>query len=75
MFEGLGYLPGEYKIQPQENAKPIVHPPRKLPFDMKTRVKAELERMERINVIEKVTEPTAWVNSFNQSGFVWIQGI
>ena len=63
LFHGLGCLPGEYNIQLNDNAKPVVHPPRKVPYAMRSKVKAELERMESMNVIEKVTEPTDWVNS------------
>ena len=31
---------------------------------MKEKVKAELDRMEKLNIIEKQTKPTKWVNSF-----------
>lgn len=50
VFKGQVCQQGEYKIHHQENAKPVVHPPRKLPFE--NRVKAELKRMEIINVME-----------------------
>ena len=62
-FEGLGCLSTEYKIQLDKDAKPVVHPPRKIPFAMKNKVKDELSRLERIRVIENVSEPTEWVNS------------
>ena len=63
VFEGLGRLSTEYKIQLDKVAKPVVHPPRKIPFAMKNKVKDELSRLERMRVIEKVSEPTEWVNS------------
>ena len=63
VFEGLGCLSTEYKIQLEKDAKPVVHPPRKIPFAMKNKVKDELCRLERMRVIEKVLEPTEWVNS------------
>ena len=63
VFEGLGFLSTEYKIQLEKDAKPVVHPPRKIPFAMKNKVKDELCRLERMRVIEKVLEPTEWVNS------------
>ena len=63
VFEGLGCLSTEYKIQFLKDAKPVVHPPRKIPFAMKNKVKHELSRLERMRVIEKVSEPTEWVNS------------
>ena len=62
VFEGLGCLSTEYKIHLDKDAKPVV-PPRKIPFAMKTKVKDKLSRLERMRVIEKVSEPTEWVNS------------
>ena len=53
----------EYKIQLEKDAKPVVHPPRKILFSMKNKVKYELNRLERMRDIEKVSEPTEWVNS------------
>ena len=63
IFEGLGCLSTEYKIQLDKDAKQVVHPPRKIPFAMKNKVKDELSRLERMRVIAKVSEPTEWVNS------------
>ena len=63
VFEGLGCLPGDYNIQLQDNAKPVIHPPRKIPFAQRSKVKKELDRMVRDGVIEPVNEPSDWVNS------------
>ena len=63
VFEGLGCLPGEYNIQLNVDAKPVVHPPRKIPFAQRKKVKKELDRMVRDGVIQAVKEPTDWVNS------------
>ena len=63
VFEGLGCLSGEYNVQLKENAKPVVHPPRKIPFAIRDKVKAELDRMETLGVIQRVEHPTDWVNS------------
>ena len=63
VFEGLGCLPTEYKIRLDKNAKPVVNPPRKIPYALKNKVKNELNRLEKMRVIKKVTEPTEWVNS------------
>ena len=43
--------------------KPVVHPARRVPFALKEKLKAELNRMVSLGVIEKVDKPTAWVNS------------
>ena len=63
VFEGLGCLEGKYKIHTDESVRPVVHPPRKVPFAIKAKVKEELNRMQQLNVIEKVNQPTNWVNS------------
>ena len=52
-----------YKIRFDKNAKPVVNPPRKNPYALKNKVKNELNRLEKMRVIKKVTEPTERVNS------------
>ena len=63
VFEGLGCLSTEYKIWLDKDAKTVVHPPRKFPFALKNKVKNELSRLERMRVIQNVSEPTEWVKS------------
>ena len=61
---GLGCITGvTHHIQLNPNHKPVIHPPRKVPVTIRSKVKDELERMERLEVIERVQEPTDWVNS------------
>ncbi len=61
LFEGLGKLKGEYTIQLDEGAKPFaLYTPRRVAIPLFQPVKEELERMEKLGVIEKVTEPTCW---------------
>ena len=45
------------------NVKPVVHAPRRVPLEVVEKLKFELAKMEKDGVIEKVTKPTAWVNS------------
>jgi hypothetical protein len=59
----IGCLPGEYNIHLDETVKPVVHPPRAVPVALREQVKLELDRLEKANVIAKVTEPTPWVSS------------
>ena len=40
-----------------------MHPARRVPFALKQKLKAELNRMVSLGVIEKVDKPTDWVNS------------
>ena len=49
------------KIQLKRDAQPYaVYAARRVPLPMLSKVKEELERMERNGVIEKVTQPTEW---------------
>lgn len=63
VFQGLGCLPGEHKIQLDPRVKPVVHPPRKVPLAIRDKVKEELDRMEELGVVSRQTEPTEWVSS------------
>ena len=62
-FDGLGRISDPYHIKINPDARPVVHPPRKLPSALRDRVKNELQEMESRGIIKKVNEPTAWVNS------------
>ena len=59
VFEGLGSFPGVDKIQ----LNPVIHPPRTVPIALRDKLEKQLERMESLEVIANVTEPTDWVNS------------
>lgn len=62
LFNGIGCLPGEHKIEVDETVPPVVQPPRRIPHTLKAKVKAELQRMMDMNIITKVEQPTKWVN-------------
>ncbi|XP_063547273.1 uncharacterized protein K02A2.6-like [Cydia strobilella] len=63
LFEGLGKLPGKYKIIVDVNVQPVVCPTRKIPLGLRDKLHTELQRMEKIGVIRKVSHPTEWVNA------------
>ena len=63
LFHGLGCLPGEHTIRVDKNVPPVINPCRKVPFALQKPLKTELDRMESLNVIEKIDEPTDWVSS------------
>ena len=63
LFTGIGCLEGEYSIKIDRSVTPTVHPPRKVPLAIKDKLKAELDKMERMGVIMKQDQPTEWVNS------------
>lgn len=63
LFNGLGCLPGKHHIQIDQTVTPVVHAPRRIPVALRDRVVEELQRMEKLGVIARQTEPTEWVNS------------
>lgn len=63
VFTGLGCLPGECHISTNPEIQPKVSAPRKVPFALHHRLEQELKKMEKMDVINKVTEPTEWVSS------------
>ena len=65
VFQGLGKFPGEpYKLRLKPDAVPAKHRPRKVPVHLQEAFHEEVERLVKIDVLEPVTEPTEWVNSF-----------
>ena len=63
-FTGLGCISNvTHRIKIDPACKPVVHPPCKIPVTIRSKVKEELQRMERLNVIERIHEPTDWVNN------------
>jgi hypothetical protein len=63
LFEGLGCIGNPHIIRTDPTVQPKVHPPRSVPLALRERLKEKLDQMEKQNIIERVTEPTDWVNS------------
>ena len=63
IFDGVGLLPGEIDIHVDPKVTPVIHPPRRIPVSLGSRLKSELDRMEKNDIICKVEVPTPWVNS------------
>ncbi|XP_060070509.1 uncharacterized protein K02A2.6-like [Ylistrum balloti] len=63
LFEGLGCLADKVKIKLKPDAEPVVEPCRKVPFALHDQLKQELDRMEELQVIKPIEEPTEFVNS------------
>ncbi|XP_053400458.1 uncharacterized protein K02A2.6-like [Mercenaria mercenaria] len=59
VFKGIGSIPGQCSIY----LKHVVHPPRRIPVALRDKCKKELDKMEKLGVITKVSEPTEWVYS------------
>ena len=61
--DNIGCLPVKHHIQLDESVKPVIHAPRRVPVALRSRVKEELDRMEKLGVIRPVNKPTDWVSS------------
>ncbi|XP_014676736.1 PREDICTED: uncharacterized protein K02A2.6-like [Priapulus caudatus] len=62
-FKGIGHFKGKFHITVDQSVPPVVHAPRRCPIHIKDELKHELDTMEQVGVIAKVSEPTDWVNS------------
>ena len=61
LFQGLGSFGEEYTIKLKDGAKPFaIFTPRHVPMPLRTRVKEELHKMESMQAISKVEQPTPW---------------
>ena len=63
VFTGMGKMKDvkvKFHIDPE--IKPVVQPHRRIPFHMRKRVEDEIERLEKLDIIEKVDGPTPWVS-------------
>ena len=61
VFTGLGTFGEEYDVKLKDGAKAFsLYAPRNVPIPLLPKVRQELERMERLGVIRKVSEPTPW---------------
>ena len=58
VFGEIGCVSGEHHIQIEENATPVIHPPRRVPYALMNNFKTELDRMKRLDIIEEIDEPT-----------------
>lgn len=63
LFTGIGCLKNKYHIELIENAKPVIHPPRKIPLPLLKQFRNTITELEKTGIIKKVDEPTDWVNS------------
>ena len=63
VFTGLGCMPGKVHLETDPNVTQVIIPPRRVPAAIKPKLKEEMKRLEDMNVIQKVEEPTDWVSS------------
>ncbi|CAC5367807.1 unnamed protein product [Mytilus coruscus] len=56
LFEGIGELEGYHHIELNKSINPVIHPPRRVPVALQERLKSEIERMEKLGIVEKKRE-------------------
>ena len=61
LFQGIGKLKDrEIKLHIYESVQPVAQPHRRIPFHLREKVENELDRLEQLDIIEKVDGPTDW---------------
>ena len=61
LFTGLGTFPQSYEIKLKPSAQPLaLYTPRNVPLPLRKQVQEELARMESLEVISRVDQPTQW---------------
>ena len=63
LFSGVGLLEGDVHLEVDPSVPHVQMPPRKLPVAIRDRVKDELDHLCREDIIEPVTEPSAWISA------------
>lgn len=64
LFQGLGGISDYvYDMKLKDEIEPKKEPCRRVPIQLMKPLKNELDYMEKVKVIEKVTEPTDWINA------------
>ena len=63
-FIGLGKLSdAKCKLHADDNIQPVTQPHRRIPFPVRKKVEAELDRLKNLDVIEEVSNtPTPWIS-------------
>ena len=60
--EVIGSFRGEFHITIDKSVPPVVHSPHRCPIHLKDEVNIELDKMEVLGAITKVSAPTDWVS-------------
>ena len=62
LIEGTGKLEGQYQLEAEEGGTQVVYSPWRVPVALKGKLKEELDHLQSLLIIEKVTDPTPWVS-------------
>ena len=56
----------EVKLHIDQSVPPVAQPAQRIPFHLRKKVEAELDRLEEQGIIEKVDGPTPWIGSHSE---------
>lgn len=56
-------MEGKLHLEIDKTVTLVINPPRRVPFALKDKLKSELDRLEALQMIRKIEEPTDWVSS------------
>ena len=63
IFNGVGKLKEfEMEIHIDPGVKPVAQPPRRIPFQIRSKVDDKIRELEHLDIIERVDGPTPWVS-------------
>ena len=63
LFHGIGKMKDlKVKLDVDKNVRPVAQKHRRVPFHLRDKLEAELQRLEAANVIERVESATDWVS-------------
>lgn len=63
LFEGVGTFVTNFNIELKEGNNPVAKPARRIPLSIREAVKAELDRLEKLGIIEKSDNPANWISN------------
>ena len=58
----MGALAGEYQMVLDESARPVQHPPCRVPVAIREHLRETLEDLEKREIIACMTTPTPWIS-------------
>ena len=63
VFEGVGVLKDrQVKLHVNKDVEPVAQPLRRTPYNLRAKVEAKIEELEKADIIERVEEAAKWVN-------------
>ena len=63
LFQGIGKMKDvKVTLYEDNSVSPVAQPQRRIPYHMRKKVEEELQRLEDLDIIERVDGPTPWVS-------------